>query len=272
MFSRQVRRQMLAVNDPALSFRKIAPLMRAADLTFVNLETPFSDVGPYFEHGLIFHADPKFIAGLTLAGVDLASVANNHARDCGAHGVAFTVTWLRSHGIAAVGGGLSAGETHRGVVLNRHGVRFGFLGYTFDQSNGNWRDVDARIALIDETAMRQDVAALRNRCDLVIVSMHNGTEYMKTPNAKQVAFAHAAVEAGATLVVGHHPHVTEPVETRKGALIFYSLGNLVFDQFQREETQHGELAEVSFLGKQILSWRLLPVKITPNGPELERNR
>ncbi|HEX4807959.1 MAG TPA: CapA family protein [Bryobacteraceae bacterium] len=271
MFSREVRRDLLASHDPAMPFRKIAPILRAADISFINLETPFSDQGPYYEHGLIFHAAPQFIAGLELAHVALASTANNHARDCGPHGVMFTVNWLRAHGIQPVGSSESAEQTHKGVVLVRKGIRFGFLGYTYDQSNGNWRDVDDRIALTDEAAMRRDVQALRKGCDVVIVSMHNGIEYMPRPNAKQISFAHAAINAGATLVVGHHPHVTEPTECYRGGEIFYSLGNFVFDQYQRVETQHGEMAEVSFLGTRIFGTKILPVRITPSGPELEAN-
>src|SRR6201996_6695846 len=137
MFSRSVRRQILAADDPALPFRKIAPLMAASDITFVNLESTFSDQGRYFDTGLIFHAAPEMIAGLQLAGVSLASTANNHSRDCGPHGVEFTIAWLRSHGIAPLGSSESESRTHEGVVLARNGVRFGFLGYTYDQKNGN---------------------------------------------------------------------------------------------------------------------------------------
>jgi poly-gamma-glutamate capsule biosynthesis protein CapA/YwtB (metallophosphatase superfamily) len=269
MFSRGVRRQIVATHDPALPFRKIAPLMSAADITFVNLESPFSDRGPYQESGLIFHAPPETIAGLNLAGVSVASTANNHSRDCGPHGVEFTVSWLRSHGIAPLGSSESEALTHEGVVLIRHGIRFGFLGYTFDQQNGNWHDIDPRIALTDTAALCKDIASLRKRADVVIVSMHSGIEYLAKPTAAQVTFAHAAIDAGATLVIGHHPHVVQREEQYRGGLIFYSLGNLVFDQYQREATQHGEMVEISFLGPQILAWHIIPVRITSTGPELE---
>jgi poly-gamma-glutamate capsule biosynthesis protein CapA/YwtB (metallophosphatase superfamily) len=269
MFSRAVRRQILAMHDPAMPFRKIAPLLAASDIAFVNLESPFSDQGRYLETGLIFHAAPEMIAGLELAGVSIASTANNHSRDCGSHGVEFTISWLRAHGIQPLGSSESEARTHQGVVLTRNGVRFGFLGYTFDQQNGNWRDIDKRIALTDLAALCRDVAALRKRTDVVIVSMHNGVEYMPKPNKAQIAFAHAAIDAGATLVIGHHPHVVQPQERYKNGLIFYSLGNLVFDQFQREATQHGELVQVSFLGRSILATHVMPVRITATGPELE---
>ena len=268
MFSRAVRREILAAHDPALPFRKMAPLLAAADITFVNLESPFSDRGPYFETGLIFHAPPDTIAGLELAHVSIASTANNHARDCGPHGVEFTVSWLRSHGIAPLGSSESEAVTHQGVVLVRHGVRFGFLGYTFDQQNGNWHDLDGRIAMSDIPTVCRDVRAMRNRADVIIVSMHAGIEYMRKPSRAQIAFAHAAVDAGANLVIGHHPHVIQTEECYRNGLIFYSLGNFVFDQYQRETTQRGEIVEISFLGREILATHRMFVKITPTGPEL----
>ncbi len=269
MFSRAVRRAILASNDPALPFRKIAPLMAGADIAFINLETPFSDTGRYQKGGLVFHAAPEMIAGLQLAHIAVASTANNHSRDCGAHGVEFTLSWLRSHDISPVGSAESEAQAHAGVVLVRHGVRFGFLGYTFDQQNGNWRDIDRRIAMMDVAAVKVDVSGLLKRADVVIVSMHAGVEYKPKPSQKQIEFAHAAIDAGATLVIGHHPHVVEPMEIYKGREIYYSLGNFVFDQYQREQTQHGEMVAVSFLGATVLSSQVLPVKITPTGPELE---
>lgn len=269
MFSRGVRRKMLACRDPAMPFRKIAPLLSGSDIAFVNLESPFSDRGPYFQDGLIFHAGPEAIAGLKLGGVAIASTANNHSRDCKSHGVEFTVEWLRQNQIQPLGTAESAAAAHAGVVLVRHGVRFGYLGYTFDQKNGNWQDIDDRIAIAEVSALRRDVAALRSKVDVLIVSMHHGIEYMPKPSKGQQEFAHAAIDAGANLVIGHHPHVVQPEEHYRGGLIFYSLGNFVFDQFQRVETQHGEMVEVSYLGSQVLAVRELPVRITPTGPELE---
>ncbi len=269
MLSRAVRREILAAHDPALPFRKMAPMLAASDIAFVNLESPFSDQGPYREGGLVFHAAPDMIAGLKLAGIAIASTANNHSRDCGSHGVEFTVAWLRAHGIEPVGSGESEAATHKGIVLVRHGIRFGFLGYTYDQSNGNWKDVDPRIALADPKAVSRDVIEIRKRADVVIVSMHHGVEYTLKPTSAQVAFAHAAIDAGATLVIGHHPHVVQPSENYRGGLIFYSLGNFIFDQYQRERTQHGEVVQISFVGRNILATHVMPVKITPGGPELE---
>ena len=121
----------------------------------------------------------------------------------------------------------------------------------------------------DPKIVCRDVRKSVKRADVVIVSMHHGIEYMPKPTAAQIAFAHAAIDAGATLVIGHHPHVVQPSEVYRGGLIFYSLGNFIFDQYQRVETQHGEVVQISFVGRSILATHVMPVKITPTGPELE---
>jgi len=268
MLSRHVGRLARAQNDPAFPLRDLAPVLQAADIAFVNLESPFSDKGHVVEHGMIFKAEPEMIAALELAGVDIVSTANNHARDQGSHGVEFTVDWLERHQIAAVGSGKTAEAAHAGTVIQRNGVRFGFLAYAYDQSNGNHPDTDDRVAVMDLACLRQDLAAMQPRADVMIVSMHAGTEYASKPNPQQMSFAQAAIDGGARVVVGHHPHVTQPWERRGEGVIFYSLGNLVFDQFQRVETQHGALAEVIFEGPKMARANLLPVDILGTVPRL----
>jgi poly-gamma-glutamate capsule biosynthesis protein CapA/YwtB (metallophosphatase superfamily) len=272
MLSRHVGRVARGLHDPAFPLRDLAPLLQSADIAFVNLESPFSDRGAVVEHGMIFKAEPEMIAALELAGVDVVSSANNHARDQGSHGVEFTLDWLERHQIAVAGTGSSAQAAHAGVVLERNGVRFGFLAYTYDQSNGNHTDTDERVAVMDVARMREDVAKLAARADAIIVSMHAGTEYSPRANAQQVAFAHVAVDAGACVVVGHHPHVTQPWERYGQGVIFYSLGNLVFDQFQRVETQRGALADLRFEGPRLVQASLLPVDIVGTAPRLARAR
>ncbi len=208
------------------------------------------------------------IAGLELAGIDIVSTANNHARDCGGYGIEYTLDWLEQHGIAAAGTGRSEETAHAGAVIERNGVKFGFLGYTYDQSNGNHNDIDDRVAVLDLKRMREDVAALLKRADVAIVSMHAGIEYAPRPNQQQTAFARAAIDAGARVVVGHHPHVVQPWERYGNGVIFYSLGNLVFDQFQRKETQRGLLAEAVFAGRALIKVDVLPVNIVRTVPRL----
>ena len=121
---------------------------------------------------------------------------------------------------------------------------------------------------MDLPSLREDLARLAHRVDVAVVSMHAGTEYSAKPNPQQVAFAEAAIDAGARIVVGHHPHVTGPWVRRGDGVIFYSLGNLVFDQFQRLDTQRGALAEIVFEGPRLARAGLLPVEIVGTAPRL----
>lgn len=270
MLSRHVGRLARARHDPAFPLRDLAPVLQAADIAFVNLESPFSNRGAIVERGMIFKAEPEMVAALDLAGIDVVSTANNHARDQGSLGVEFTMDWLSAHHIAVAGTGKSAEEAHAGAILERNGIRFGFLAYTYDQSNGNHSDTDQRIAVMDIARMREDVQRLTTRADAIVVSMHAGNEYSPKPNAQQVSFARAAIDAGAAVAVGHHPHVTQPWERYGPGVIFYSLGNLVFDQFQRVETQRGALAEVTFEGQRLTQANLLPVELVGTAPRLTR--
>lgn len=267
MLCRYVGRRAREKKDPTNPFRQTADFLSKADLTFINLESPFSDKGRRAEHGLVFKAEPEMIEGLVLAGVDVVSTANNHTRDSRSRGVEYTLDWLRQHSIQPVGTGKTAEKAHEGVVVIRNGIRFGFLAYTYDQSNGNWKDVDDRIAMTDPPeVMVRDVAALKKKADVVIVSMHNGIEYQRKPNKGQIDFARRAIDAGAALVIGHHPHVTQTVENYKDGVIFYSLGNFVFDQFWSRRTQEGEIAEAIFEDKRLVKTRTIPVKVGRDGP------
>ncbi len=268
MLSRNVAARARAKKDPAWPFRDIAPVFAEADIAFLNLESPFSDKGAIMQRGMIFKTEPDMIAGLELAGIDVVSTANNHARDRGSYGVEFTLDHLTAHGIAAVGTGKTAEEAHAGTVLERNGIKFGFLAYTYDANNGNYKDVDPRIAVLDIETMRADVTAMKARADVILVSMHAGVEYATNSNRQQSDFARAAVDAGARVVIGHHPHVRQPWEWYGGGAIFYSLGNLIFDQFQRTETQIGSLAELVFEGTQIVQARTRTVNIVLTVPRL----
>ena len=268
MLSRNVAIRARAQKDPAWPFREIAPVFAEADIAFLNLESPFSDKGAIMQRGMIFKTEPEMIAGLELAGIDIVSTANNHARDRGSYGLEYTLDHLAAHGIAAVGTGKTVEATHAGTVITRNGVRFGFLAYTYDANNGNYKDQDARIAVLDIETMRTDVAAMKPRADVILVSMHAGTEYAPKPVAQQTQFARAAIDAGAQAVIGHHPHVRQPWEWYGAGAIFYSLGNLVFDQFQRTETQIGSLAELIFEGPDLIQARTRDVNLVLTVPRL----
>jgi len=272
MLSRYVGKLAHAKGDPAWPLRDVQELLAPADIAFANLESPFSDQGRGSDKGIVFQAEPEMVAGLAAAGIDVVSTANNHARDCGSRGIEFTLDLLARNGILAAGTAATAALAHQGVVIARKKVGFGFLAYTFDQSNGSHKDIDDRICMMNLDQMRADVASLRTRADVVIVSMHAGTEYESHPNPLQQRFAQAAIDAGASVVAGHHPHVVQTVESYGSSVIFYSLGNLVFDQFQSTKTQRGWIADVRFDGARIASYGIIPIEILNTVPRVQARR
>ncbi len=268
MLSRWVGRNAHQRNDPSWPFREIAPLFQAADIAFANLESPFTERKRPFDTGMVFGAAPDMVEGLRFAGIDVVSTANNHARDGGARGVEFTLQLLKENGIAAAGTGQTEQLAHEGAVIERNGSRFGFLAYTYDQRNGNYADDDNRVAVMDVDRLREDIAGMRPRADVLIVSMHAGSEYQVRQNAQQTAFARAAIDSGAVMVAGHHPHVVQPVEEYKDGVIFYSLGNLIFDQSEPRGTERGLIAEVIFERNRLAAYAVKPIIIRNTIPKL----
>ena len=265
MLTRQVGAVAARQDDPAWPFRQIAADFAKADIAFVNLESPFTDKGSPTRTGMVFRADPANIAGLLLAGIDVVSFANNHTRDSHEYGLLYTLDLLERSKIAVAGVGRDEAAARAGVVLERQGVKFGFVAYTYDQRNGNHKTDDARINGLDLIRLREDISSIRGRSNVTIVSIHAGTEYAKQPNPQQRLMAQAAIEAGAALVIGHHPHVTQPCEDYRTGVICYSLGNLVFDQ-TIPGTNDGIVAEAEFKGPSLRKVRLRKIKIQNTQP------
>jgi poly-gamma-glutamate capsule biosynthesis protein CapA/YwtB (metallophosphatase superfamily) len=261
MLSRSVGARMKAENDWTYPFLKVAETLRAADLTFGNLECPISDTGRNRHHLYSFRADPQAIEGLKFAGFDVMSVANNHMFDWGRPALMDTVERLRAAGIRPVGAGANDLAAHYPVLVNLNGVRIAFLAYVNVPPEEATAGPDRPgVAWLDPGRTLADIRFARTLADLVIVSLHWGVEYSRRPLRSQVELAHQMIDAGADLVVGSHPHVTQPLEEYHGRWIAYSLGNFIFDQHD-PPTHHGLMLDVTLAGKQIASVSPVPITI-----------
>jgi poly-gamma-glutamate synthesis protein (capsule biosynthesis protein) len=148
------------------------------------------------------------------------------------------------------------------VIKESKGVKFGFLAYTYSNEGGKDGNGQAYgTDHMDKERMRMEVSELKKEADIVVVSMHAGTEYAIAASAAQTSFARAAVDAGAALVIGHHPHSVQTAEKYGDGYIIYSLGNFVFDQMWSEDTRLGAVAEVNIKDKKITAIDFVPVKI-----------
>ena len=263
MLSRGVAAQMRNAQDWDLPFRDVRDFLRSADLNFGNLESPFSTRGRATPHGsMIFNAPPPGVQGLEDYGFRVVSLANNHAFDQGADGLAYTLQHLHEHHVQTVGAGHSLAEAWRPALFEVKDMKVGFLAASYASINDNGSATNPYVARIaDLGRLTVAVSNLASQRIFVIVSMHAGTEYTSQPNARQIAFAHAAIDAGASVVVGHHPHWTQPFERYKGGLIFYSLGNFVFDQGQAKDTREGLAVKLHLLQGRLLSADLQPIEI-----------
>ena len=210
------------------------------DLVFGNLESQITDQQGETQHPrdrYIFCAPPQASQSLKLAGVSAVATANNHAYDYKMTGLRETIGYLRESGVAWTGTAVDSVGAFPPVLLERHGIRVGVLAYTqFVNRKTGWT---GHIALFSKEAARKDIAALRTAADLILVSYHGGDEYKERPNKRTLGEMRSLVDAGADVVVGHHPHVPQGIESYKGKLIFYSLGNFVFYQPHRDWTQKG---------------------------------
>ena len=209
---------------PEVIFARVLSLLEDADLRFCNLECPLSATGPHDVASLVFRADPGAVEALVHGGFQVVSLANNHTFNAGREGLYNTIDTLRAKGIAYVGAhGRNEAEASC-ASFDVKGLKVGFLAYT------QFRPTHALLSRQTLTKVCGQVRQAAGRHDLLFVSVHWGEEYRRSPTAEQVAFGHALVDAGADVVLGHHPHILEGVEVYKGGVICYSLGNCVFDQ------------------------------------------
>ncbi|MBU2577619.1 CapA family protein [Patescibacteria group bacterium] len=240
MLGRMVNVKMLENKDFRYPFLKTAELLSSADITFGNLESPIINECKTTQTGMVFCGRKESVEGLSFAGFDVVSIANNHILNHGQEGRGQTIEFLNQKNILP-----SANEL---TIQQTNNLNFGFLSFDLTVNN----NPEPIIKKVSESS---------SRVDILIVSLHWGAEYIKEPFPWQKELAHSLIDQGAKVVLGHHPHVTQPTEEYSNGLIFYSLGNFVFDQMWSEETRQGQIAEIVFEEKEIKSYKLIPVYI-----------
>lgn len=262
MLSRGVEGRMIAHEDYKYPFLKTAEKTSGADIVFGNLETSIIAGRRIQDNEMVFKTDPKAIEGLNLAGFNILSIANNHIMNFGKAGLESTVKILDENNISHIGAGIGKEEIYKSAEKNIKGTKFSFLGFTYnsDQRKTDTGDVYG-VADLDIEKMKEIVQKAKAESDIVVVSMHAGVEYKIYPSSFQEKFSRSAIDAGADLVIGHHPHVVQTVEKYNDKYIIYSLGNFVFDQMWSNETRLGAMAEIIFQDKQIKNIEFIPVKI-----------
>jgi poly-gamma-glutamate synthesis protein (capsule biosynthesis protein) len=213
-------------------FRDVRIAVADSDFFIVNLETPISSGGTPYDKPFVFRASPDKAELLTNAGINVVALANNHMMDYGLKALIDTRDILSKHGIAYTGAGTNLAHASMPVILEKNGIRIGFLSF----------GLNGPLDLMDATPKREGTApihlsnilpilkALRPQVDFLIVALHDGEEYFEVPILRVLTNYRAIIDAGADLIIGHHPHILEGIEKRPNGVIFYSMGNLLFDQ------------------------------------------
>ncbi|MHB1125716.1 MAG: CapA family protein [Bacillota bacterium] len=256
----------------------IRDFLKQADITFGNLESPLSNGGePLPGKGIWFRARPEAADSLKDAGFDVMSIANNHALDYDSPALLETVEVLSRAGIAGVGGGSNIFEARRPALVEVKGGEIAFLAYS-DMAEMYWSSKYPRqlrateelpgIAPLRSAEILADVAAAKDKSNIVVVSLHWGVEYADEPTPAQRELAHHLIDGGADLIIGHHPHTLQGVEVYRHGLILYSLGNFVFDQYFSRETQEGLLLQAEFTPFGLREATILPVVLPQSRPQL----
>ena len=266
LFDRGVRRRAQEVGLRTLLAGLRQPLS-GADLALANLECPLTlRIAPRPKQ-YVFRCDPEVAIELRNVGFHALSLANNHSIDQGRDGLLDTMAALEGAGLVPLGAGRSQREAHRHHLMVAGGMKVALLAYVAIIIEGVafLEDLPAAAQLQEET-VGAEIAAAQAEADIVIVTIHWGTEFRSEPSDEQRRLGRMLIDAGADLVLGHHPHVLQPVERYRGGLIAYSLGNLVFDQ-RRQDGQTTALLRCRVAPHRVEDCQAIPLEIKRARPQ-----
>ncbi|GMQ90964.1 MAG: CapA family protein [Gammaproteobacteria bacterium] len=234
-----------------------------ADIVFANLEGPLTDGGKRDrKKRFVFRSPPNKVAlALKRAGIDIVSLANNHSLDYGAEGLFDTTFALDRQNILYVGAGKNIKAARSFKVINANGHDVAFLAYNLTHPHYFWaRRRRPGTAFGHERFIRRDVKEAKQHADIVAVSFHWGREVQTRLRPYQPWLSRIAIDSGASLVLGHHPHILQGVEVYKGGLIIYSLGNYAFGSFSKRTTRSA-VAQITFRENKFYKLRMIPLNV-----------
>jgi poly-gamma-glutamate capsule biosynthesis protein CapA/YwtB (metallophosphatase superfamily) len=272
LFDRGVRNT-IDSNSVNYLFDEVKDIISQNDLAFFNLECPLANIedGYPLMKKYSFRADTSNINGLKYAGFNIASVANNHTIDYGKDAFIKTINLLISNRILPVGGGKNQDEASKPQLIEKNGETFAFFGmvdFILDATIFDSKSPYPAFIKIDSLCNK--IRELNSLVDHIIISIHWGKGNSTITTQRQIEYAHKLIDSGADLIIGHHPHVLQGIETYHNKLIIYSLGNFVFDHSQ-ELNRQSIIFRCKFQNADIIDPYLVPVEIINNRPTIADN-
>ena len=240
-------------------FDSTRSIIESADFAMANLEAPFTNSGTQFDKTFTFRVPPRFSLGVHRAGFDVLGLANNHILDYGTEGLVSTMNLLDSLGIAFCGAGTNSQNASQGIVLQKGKWRVGFLAYSLTYPSEFWAS-SSRAGTAFPNHFKENIQEINENTDLVIVAFHWGGELKTHPKLYQRQYAHQAIDSGADLVIGHHPHILQGLELYQGRLIAYSLGNFVFGSYSRN-ARDSMMLRVRYDNLGFLLAEIIPISV-----------
>lgn len=256
-------RPVLGENGYDYPFAQVKRYFAGAQVVFGNLEGPLTERGAAEQDKTyVFRSPPQKVSqALKAAGFNVVSLANNHTLDYGAEGLTQTMEALDAAGIAHAGAGATLDQARQPVIVEAGGKRIAILAYSLTLPESFYAQANkAGTAFGHEAVVRRDIAAARRQADIVLVSFHWGQEGKTALRDYQVQLGHAAIDAGAAAVIGHHPHILQAVEHYKDGVILYSLGNFTFGSYSKD-AKVSAVAELIFDGNRVQTLRLHPIDV-----------
>lgn len=264
MLDRKVRLQVeTEEGDWTFPFRYIRPTLKEADVAIINLEGPLTDIGQSTGKKYSFRFPPESMEGLEYAGVDIASLANNHSLDYGRDALCDTVRRLEASGITPTGAGCTKEEALKPAIVTAGNTSIAIVGLTEFFQSGVATDTSPGITPYTDEYAKEIYDTLRNDgIDIIAAYVHWGEEYVDNAPDRIRNQAMTYKDIGYDIIVGHHPHVDQEVEQHDDTWIAYSLGNFIFDQDWAEYTMESHILEVTVGSGKILNVRAPLIKLT----------
>lgn len=256
-------------NGARYPWTSVGPRLRAADLAFGNLECAVSLRGEAQDKTYVFRGRPSSVRAMRdAAGIDVVNLANNHAGDFGDVALLDTLRTLRANDVAPVGAGATEQAAYRPVVVEKLGLRVAFVGFsTINPFEFQAVGSNPGTAWGFPGRVRDGVRRAAGEADVVIATFHWGIERAQTESPEQRELARIAIDAGATAVIGAHPHVLQPIRRPTGRLIAYSLGNFVFSAAS-PGTQNTGILELRLAAGRVVGSGFSPATIRASRPVL----
>jgi len=256
----------IAQHGCAYIWGNLLPVMQATDFNFVNLETTLTKSNEFVPKTFNFKSDPQHATCLKFANIHAVNIANNHMLDFSVDGLLETVESLKNNKIKHVGAGKNLEAASAPIIIEKNGIKIGFIGYA--DYPDEWAAIEDEpginyIRIGDIKRIKEDIDALKKRCNIVVISMHWGPNMRTHPTPEFINFAHNIIDAGADIFHGHSAHIFQGIEQYKNKLIFYDMGELVDDYAVDQDLRNdcSFFTIVTIDKKGIKSFKLIPIFI-----------